>query len=698
VKPLFATIAVLASLAVPGVASAGIASITVRAIPTEGGRPLTASPGRFDLVGVRWHGSGSVRFSARSVAGRWGPWLDAAPEEDDRPDPGSREGAALRGWRVGNPTWVGPSTAIRYRTSGAVRDLRATFVRSPELRIPLRSAAVAGSPAIVPRSAWGADESIVKGKPTYASTIRFASVHHTAGPNGYSQAEAPAILRAIQVYHVKSNGWNDIGYNFLVDRYGTVYEGRAGGIDRNVVGAHIRGFNTGAVGVAVLGTFTSTPVPPAAEASLERLLAWRLDLAHVDPLSSLTVVSSGSERYAAGIPVALRAVSGHRDTGLTTCPGDLLYARLPAIAAEVQRLGLPKIYEPSADGGLGAAVRFRARLSSALAWKVTVTDTAGQQLATGAGRGSVLDWTWDATLAGVSGARWRIDVPGATPATGSLGRTVAGGGPLAITEATADPATISPNGDGFADTATITYTTSATATVGATLLDVSAAEIAVVAPPARQVAGTHTLVFDGLGLPDGVYTVVLTAVGPDGTTVSRQVQVTISRTLGPVSLVPAVFTPNGDGSGDQLTVTFSLAAPAAVRLRVLRQGKWVATPFSGQLEQGDQTLGWDGVKRVGRALDGSYTAVLEAADGVGTTQVSLPFLLDTRPPTVRLLARPPRLWVSEPAAVTVRVNGSLRRLATAAPGYLPLSGIRTVRTLVVVARDAAANKTVLRRP
>ena len=133
--------------------------------------------------------------------------------------------------------------------------LRAAFVRSPEVRIPLRAIASAGAPAIVPRSVWGADESIRRNAPQYGSPVRLAIVHHTAGPNDYSPSQAAAIMRGIQLYHVKSNGWNDIGYNFLVDRFGTVYEGRYGGIDRDVVGAHARGFNTGSVGVAVIGTF-----------------------------------------------------------------------------------------------------------------------------------------------------------------------------------------------------------------------------------------------------------------------------------------------------------------------------------------------------------------------------------------------------------------------------------------------------------
>ena len=244
----------------------------------------------------------------------------------------------------------GGRTAIRYRISGRVADLRATFVRSPELKIPLRAVASAGSPPIVPRSAWGADESIRRGEPTYAPSIRFASVHHTAGTNGYSPSQAAAIMRGIQIYHVKSNGWNDIGYNFLVDRYGTVYEGRYGGIDRNVVGAHIRGFNTGAVGVAVIGTFGTSAIPAAAEASLRE--APRLAARSRSRRSALVPHRRLGRKRAllAGTPVVLRAVSGHRDTGLTSCPGDLLYARLGAIASATQAIGLAEALRAEGDG------------------------------------------------------------------------------------------------------------------------------------------------------------------------------------------------------------------------------------------------------------------------------------------------------------------------------------------------------------
>jgi hypothetical protein len=697
VKLLLAAISVAAALALPVAAPAGIASISSRAVPLNGERALAGSPGRFDLVGLRWRGSGSVRFSIRSAGGRWGPWLDGVAEEEDQPDADAREATATRGWRVGNPTWVGPANGIRYRLTGRVAALRVSFVRSPELKIPLRAVSVAGAPPIVPRSAWGADESIRRNEPAYASSVGFTIVHHTAGPNSYSPAEAAAIMRGIQIYHVKSNGWNDIGYNFLVDRYGTVYEGRYGGIDRNVVGAHARGFNTGSAGVAVIGTFMSVGIPAAAEASLERLLAWRLDLAHVDPLSTFTAISGGSERYPAGIPVFLRAVSGHRDTGLTSCPGDLLYGQLGAIAGKTLAIGLPKLFEPKVTGGLGGLVRFRARVSGPLGWRVTVTDALGQELAASAGQGPTVDWTWDASLVAATGVRWRIEVVGATSASGTLGMT-ASGGSLAITGLAADPETISPNDDGAAELSTITYTTTAAATVTATLLDATGLQLAEILPPTPLSAGVHTLTFDGLGQPDGVYTVVLAAVDSAGTSVSQQLQIAVTRTLGSASLAPAVFTPNGDGNADELTVAFQLAAPATVRLRVLRDGKWVATPFSGPLAAGPQTIGWDGAKRVGVAPDGSYAAVVEATDTVGTATISLPFVKDSHAPTIRLYARPPRLWLSEAATVTTRVNGALRRLQTQGPGYLALSRISRVRSIVVVARDAAGNRAVLRRP
>ena len=284
---------------------------------------------------------------------------------------------------------------------------------SPVGSAPSRRLTAAEAPAIVPRKEWKADERIVRHTPSYADAVRLSVVHHTAGQNVYSRAEAPAIVKAIQLYHVQGNGWNDIGYNFLVDRYGVVYEGRGGGVDRNVIGAHAQGFNTGSVGVALLGTYSSAAPTAASQKAIQELLAWRLDRAHVDPLSTMTYVSNGSNRFRMGIPVFMRAVSGHRDTGLTSCPGDVLYGRLGAIATAVSTIGLPKLYEPLVTGKVGSGlVRFRARLSGSLSWRLTVTDALGITAAETEGVGAKVDWAWDASIYAPGSYAWRIETDG----------------------------------------------------------------------------------------------------------------------------------------------------------------------------------------------------------------------------------------------------------------------------------------------
>jgi hypothetical protein len=285
--------------------------------------PARPAPTRFNLVGLHWRGAGNVSFRTAPVGGRWSPWRRAQPEAEDRPDPGSAELRRTAGWRLGNPYWTGAARRIQYRLSGGVVRLRAHFLWSPVTSAPAARhvAGVPAQPAIVTRARWGADESLVRGSPSYADRLAFAVVHHTAGTKPSSPAHSAAVVRGVFNYHVRSNGWSDVGYNFLVDPFGQVFEGRAGGITRNVIGAHAQGFNTGSVGVAVLGTYTDEPISTAARDALAGLLAWRLDLAHVDPLSRLARVSGGSPKYAAGTTVTLNAVNGHRDTGATTCPG-----------------------------------------------------------------------------------------------------------------------------------------------------------------------------------------------------------------------------------------------------------------------------------------------------------------------------------------------------------------------------------------
>ena len=271
-----------------------------------------AVPARRDPLARAGAGRAADAVDGRGGGRAWKPVQEAA---EDAPDSGSAERRTTRGWRVGAPVWVGRAIAVEVRTVGRVTRARALTVRSPVSRVPFRVVASPGVPRLVARAAWQADETIVKGKPSYADTLRMAHVHHTAGTNTYTRLQAPAVVRAIQLYHVKGNGWNDIGYNALVDRFGTVYEGRAGGIDRNVVGAHARGFNTGSFGIAVMGDYRTVEPPAAAVDALVRTLAWRLDLAHVDPLATFNGISSGNERFGVGIPVFLRddlRAPGHR--------------------------------------------------------------------------------------------------------------------------------------------------------------------------------------------------------------------------------------------------------------------------------------------------------------------------------------------------------------------------------------------------
>jgi N-acetylmuramoyl-L-alanine amidase len=131
-------------------------------------------------------------------------------------------------------------------------------------------------------------------------------------------------------YHRDYNGWNDIGYNFLVDRYGQVFEGRAGGIENAVIGAHAQGYNSYSTGVACLGTFTNVTLPAAAMDALARLIGWKLSLHGVPVLGEVTLSSMGGadNRYRSGTDVVFQRVSGHRDGDATSCPGNALYGQL----------------------------------------------------------------------------------------------------------------------------------------------------------------------------------------------------------------------------------------------------------------------------------------------------------------------------------------------------------------------------------
>jgi hypothetical protein len=648
-----------------------------------------AEVGRFSLAGVQWRGRGRVLLRTRSSTGRWTEWRAGAPEDEDGPDAGSHE-ATASGWTTGNPWWVGPSNSIEARSVGRVSRIRAHLIWSPEIRIPHRRLAVAGAPEVVPRLSWGADESIRRGPPTYAAELRFSIVHHTAGRSDYTRSEAPAIVKAIQLYHVQGNGWNDIGYNFLVDRFGTVYEGRFGGIDRNVVGAHAQGFNTGSVGIALIGTYGGTQASRAAQDAIARLIAWRLDLAHVDPTSFLTFISGGSERYANGIPVVLSAISGHRDTGFTECPGDALYSKLGSLTAAARAVGLPKIFEPRSET-TGSAIRFRAKLSSTQPWAVAVTTAARAEVARGSGVGQEVDWTWDSAGVAAGSFTWTMSAADARAATGVL--RAGGAAPaLAIEAASADPEAISPNGDEQAETSLLTYRINAPANVTVEVVDSIGGVIATAVDRVWTGAGQHTVVIDGATIPDGVYSIVITARTATGVVVQTVVSLTVNRTLGFVAVTPTSFSPNGDGRRDRLVVSFSLTAAAQVRIRIEREGRWVANPFIGSLFPGTQSFVWDGMRSAGTLRDGSYEAIVEAQDEIGEISYGVPFASDTVPPRLRILPSARlRVEVSEPAVLTLRIDERALRYEAKRAGIVRIPWRGSARRVRAVAWDAAGN-------
>ncbi len=694
-----ALLAALAVFALPSVAQAEV-RIVARDVPLST-RALQSSPPpiTFNMVGLHWEGEGSVSFRTRSASGRWSAWRSARPEVEDLPNARSSEGVATEGWKLGNPWWTGTSTAIQYRRTRSVLRLRAFFLWSPVEPSQRRAPAIASAPNILPRRAWNADEKIVRSKPAVAPALRYAVVHHTAGSNSYSQLESGAVVRGIEVYHVKGNGWDDIGYNFLVDRYGQVFEGRAGGIDKNVVGAHALGFNTGSVGIAVIGEYGAASISTAARAALVRLLAWRLDVAHVDPLAMVATLSGGNPRFRAGAPVLLRAISGHKDTGFTDCPGNSLYAQLPSIARAASASGLPKIYEPLVQGKLGGSIRFLARLSSAEPWTVSVTNNLGKLVASGQGSSQAISWSWSSTAIGRP-FTWTIASGDALAASGMLGGagTIPSPPPptpnptLLLSLLTANPSVIAPSADGTGATTKLGFILGSSAFVNVQLLSTSGIPATTLLNEQRQ-AGMQTIDWNASVVPDGRYTLTVSAKGVSGASASAQLPLVVDRSVASFTLANPTISPNGDLVLDTETFGFSLAASLRVRLELKKAGVVVASVFAGQLGPGLSVLDWNGSSSTGATVpDGTYEAALIFSDALGEVSLVRPLVIDTVRPELRLVDTSTlRLWLSEPAAVTAFVNGA--RIEMQAPaGYFNLpQSFATVRTLSAIARDTAGN-------
>ena len=325
---------------------AGVAPFT---LANPSGDVVAVSSQGAPMVGVTWPAgsappSGTVVLLRGRSAKGWTEWFDTEVTP-------ARDNAAPRGaaQRIGtDPIWLGEgigSVQIRYpkRIAGDIRSGRLELVQpgtstadAPSVAPPGSATAIAARPAIISRARWGADETMRTCPPAYATTTKGAFLHHTAGSNSYTAAQSAAIIRGIYAYHVKGQGWCDIGYNFLVDKYGQTFEGRFGGVDRPLLGAHTLGFNTDTFGVSVLGQYQAAAPSTAAVNAVTAIMAWRLGTFYQPANGKATYTSGDSgSRFPEGTVIVRPVIMGHRDVVSTECPGINLWRKLDALRGSV---------------------------------------------------------------------------------------------------------------------------------------------------------------------------------------------------------------------------------------------------------------------------------------------------------------------------------------------------------------------------
>ena len=197
--------------------------------------------------------------------------------------------------------------------------------------------------AVTTRAEWGANASYMSWDPEYARAGHVV-VHHTAGTNSYSAGQSASIVRGIYYYHAVTLDWGDIGYNFLVDKFGTVFEGRSGSVaapaGKMSIGAHARGVNTGTMGISMMGDYSAVSPSDAQLSSVGKMAGWFLKRAGISDVTGWAGLHVWTtERYQAGSTISMPRILGHRDVGYTTCPGNVGYSKLDAIRAIAKAQG-----------------------------------------------------------------------------------------------------------------------------------------------------------------------------------------------------------------------------------------------------------------------------------------------------------------------------------------------------------------------
>ncbi|WP_193604529.1 N-acetylmuramoyl-L-alanine amidase [Nocardioides dongkuii] len=338
-----------------------------RTTAADGAAALTSTPQPvtgYGAVGVTWqHGLAvddeSIEFGVRTLDdGVWSDWAPMEYHDEHGPDPDSPEGQQARPGTtellVGEVDQVqvqvtaqdalpadmklavidpGQSEAEELEKAEIDTGLLDGEQPAPAPATPaapeaaedeameLSAAIYTPKPTIYSRAQWGADERLRDKGSLHYYEVHAGFVHHTVNANEYSRAEVPGILRSIYAYHTRSRGWSDVGYNYLVDRFGRIWEGRAGGVDRPVVGAHTQGYNDYSFAMSAIGNFELKKPGRAMVQAYGALFAWKLSLHGVAASSTNQVVG----------PRTFPGINGHRDAGSTACPGKYLYAKIPKI-------------------------------------------------------------------------------------------------------------------------------------------------------------------------------------------------------------------------------------------------------------------------------------------------------------------------------------------------------------------------------
>jgi uncharacterized protein with LGFP repeats len=309
--------------------------------------PPVAAQHTFDLVGVARE-TREIEIRVRDEGGGWSDWV---PQEDATPIfvDGADEAQVRAPFKPdGELHFVnvsGTSGGLADRALNAAREsINSAFIAVASTPV---AEAIAPKPQITPRALWGADNPDGGCPPRGAPELGGAAaavIHHTVNANDYTPEEAPGIVLGICRFHVYGNGWNDIGYNALVDRYGTLYEGRAGGLKKPIVGAQAQGFNSVTTSIASIGDHTTEPVTPEATRSIIHYLAWRMAAIRAFPVKTypvtgtvqLTSAGGSQSRYPAGAVITAPRIVGHLTLGLTSCPGTI-DPQIPAIRTAVQK-------------------------------------------------------------------------------------------------------------------------------------------------------------------------------------------------------------------------------------------------------------------------------------------------------------------------------------------------------------------------